>query len=166
MKNPNESTGPQSPRFNVHQHRFQNWVFLGAILAAVAVGLGAFGAHGLDGILAERHNGDPELLARRIDNWETAALYQMHHSVGLILVGLVAFVRPGKWLTIAGWCFLIGILVFSGMLYALVLTEVRVLGAIVPIGGVAYLLGWLALAMGGCCLKANPTVQIGESQEP
>ena len=139
------------------------WIFLGAISAALAVGLGAFGAHGLDELLAERHSGDAELLAKRMDNWKTAALYQMHHSIGLILVGLVALARPGKWLVVAGLCFIVGILVFSGLLYVLVLTDVRVLGAIVPIGGVAYILGWLA--MGGCCLTAKPTVQIGDSKK-
>lgn len=132
----------------------------------LAVALGAFGAHGLAGFMAERHSNDPELLARRMENWDTAALYQMHHSVGLILVGLVALVRPGIWLAVSGWCFVVGIVLFSGLLYALVLSEVRVLGAIVPIGGVAFILGWLALAIGGCCISRPSIVQIeGENRK-
>ncbi len=150
---------PQLPRLAMTRY----WICLGAILAALAVGLGAFGAHGLDEILSERHRDDPELLARRMDNWKTAALYQMHHSIGLILVGLVALVRPGKWLAVAGWCFILGILVFSGLLYALVVTEVRVLGAVVPIGGIAYIVGWIALAMGGCCLSPVEIVKTGDA---
>ena len=122
------------------------------MLAALAVGSGALGAHGLVGFLMEKHGSDADLVARRLDNWSTGALYQMHHSIGIILVGIVALVRESKWLNIAGWCFLVGIILFSGLLYALVLTETRILGAIVPIGGVSFILGWIALAMGGCCL--------------
>ena len=163
MSNPYESPQRDSNRTGGKLTRVsQNWIFLGAVSAALAVGLGAFGAHGLDGVLSERHSADPDLLARRMDNWKTAALYQMHHSIGLILVGLVSLVRPRKWLTIAGWCFLVGILLFSVLLYALVLSEVRVLGAIVPLGGIAFIVGWVALAIGGCCLAPNPTVQIGD----
>lgn len=159
MTNPYESPQRQSSRLGGNQH----WIFLGAVFAALAVGLGAFGAHGLDGVLSERHSGDADLLAKRLDNWKTAALYQMHHSIGLILVGLVSWARPGKCLKIAGWCFIVGIVLFSGLLFVLVLTEIRVLGAIVPIGGVAYIVGWIALAMGSCCLAPNPIVQIGDS---
>ena len=137
----------------------RHWIFFGAIFAALAVGLGAFGAHGLDGFLKERHGSDPELFLRRMDNWGTAALYQMHHSLGLIVVGLIALFRPSKWLNVAGWCFLAGILLFSGSLYVLVLTEIRVLGAITPLGGVSFILGWIALALGGCCMS-NKLTQI------
>ena len=131
------------------------WIFAGAILAALAVGLGAFGAHGLEGFLSDKHGDDLELAAKRLGDWKTAALYQMHHAIGLILVGLVLLHRNSLWLNIAGWCFLIGIGFFSGLLYVLVLTEVRILGAIVPIGGVSFILGWLSLATGGCCLQAD-----------
>ena len=135
------------------------WISLGAILAALAVGLGAFGAHGLDSFLTERHASDPELLVRRLDNWRTAALYQMHHSVGLIMVGLVFLIRSNVWMKVAGFCFLVGIVLFSGLLYCLVLTEVRWLGAIVPIGGVAFIAGWIALAIASCCITPPSTAQ-------
>ena len=138
----------------------RHWIFIGAISAAIAVGLGAFGAHGLEGLLADRHGDDVELIARRFDNWKTAALYQMHHSIGLILVGIVAMFRESKWLSFAAWSMLVGIILFSGLLYVLVLTEVRVLGAIVPIGGVSFILGWIALALGGCCLARPEVVEL------
>ncbi|MDG1872327.1 MAG: DUF423 domain-containing protein [Mariniblastus sp.] len=131
----------------------RHWIFLGAIFAGLAVGLGAFGAHGLEDFLKDRHAEAPELFLRRMDNWGTAALYQMHHALGLIAVGLIALSRPSKWLNVAGWCFFAGILFFSGSLYALVLTEIKVLGAITPLGGVSFILGWIALATGGCCLS-------------
>ena len=137
----------------------RHWIFFGAIFAALAVGLGAFGAHGLDAFLKERHATDPELFLRRMDNWKTAALYQMHHAIGLILVGLIAMFRQSRWLNLAGWCFFAGILLFSGSLYVLVLSEIPVLGAITPLGGVSFILGWIALAIGGCCLS-NKRVNI------
>ncbi len=113
----------------------RHWIFAGAILAALAVGLGAFGAHGLDGFLLEKHTNDLDLAAKRLGDWKTAALYQMHHAIGLIVVGLVMLHRQNKWLSAAGWCFLIGILFFSGLLYALVLTEVRVLARLFQSAG-------------------------------
>ena len=140
----------------MHRH----WIFLGAILAGAAVGLGAFGAHGLDGVLAERQGPESEMIAKRLDNWKTAALYQMHHAIGLVLVGIVALFRKSRWLDVAGWLFVIGITLFSGLLYALVLTEMRWLGAIVPIGGVSFIAGWLCLAFGGCCLSRPKLIQI------
>ena len=133
----------------------RHWILAGAILAALAVGLGAFGAHGLEGYLSGKHGDDLDLATKRLRDWKTAALYQMHHAIGLILVGLLAQHRKSRWLGIAGYCFLVGITLFSGLLYVLVLTEVRILGAIVPIGGVSFILGWIALGMGGCCLPAQ-----------
>lgn len=163
MSNPYESIQPATNPTIENSSLRRHWIFLGAVLAAAGVGLGAFGAHGLEGLLADRHSGDPELLNRRMGNWSTAALYQMHHAIGLILVGVVSLFRSSKWLTAAGWCFLVGILVFSGMLYALVLTELRFLGAIVPIGGVAFIVGWASLAVGGCCLSPNAPVQLNQT---
>lgn len=129
----------------------RQWILVGAILGGAAVGLGALGAHWLEGYLQAWHVEDNTLIARRMDNWRTAATYQMHHALALVLVGLLGSIRPSRWFTIAGWCFLVGILFFAGLLYALVLSEIRVLGAIVPIGGVSFMLGWAALGLGGCC---------------
>lgn len=110
----------------------------GSLAGFLGVAAGAFGAHGLKDRLA------PEMLAL----WETAARYQLVHALALVAVALVgARVRPaGKRLTwLAAWLFTLGIVIFSGSLYALALTGVKALGAITPFGGVAFLTGWLAL---------------------
>ena len=111
---------------------------LGAASAMVAVGAGAFGAHGLRARLS------PDLLAV----FETAARYQMYHALALLAVGWAAARWPGPWPVRAGWLFVTGTLLFSGSLYALALTGVRWLGAITPIGGVALLAGWTCLLLG------------------
>ncbi len=109
---------------------------LGALLAFLAVGAGAFGAHALRGRLT------PDLL----DVFETAARYQMYHALALLAVAWAADRWPGGATTAAGWLFVAGIVVFSGSLYGLSLSGVRWLGAITPLGGLAFLAGWLALA--------------------
>jgi len=135
----------------------RHWILIGSILGVLGVVLGAFGAHGLAGFLGERHAQEPELLQRRLKNWDTAAAYQMYHVIAIVLVGVIGMFRRSKWLTIAGWSFLFGVILFSGSLYLLVLWEVPVLGAITPFGGIAFILGWLALAIGGCCLSNELT---------
>jgi uncharacterized membrane protein YgdD (TMEM256/DUF423 family) len=114
-------------------------IAIGALLGALAVALGAFGAHGL------RARVTPELL----EVYETAVRYHFYHALALVFAGLWAervgstVVPPG--LIPAAICFLVGIAVFSGSLYLLVLTGVRWLGAITPIGGLALIAGWLFL---------------------
>ena len=108
------------------------WWTLTGIAGSLGVALGAFGAHGLKRVVS-----DPSLL----DTWETAAKYHLIHALAL---GLVA-AHPSQ-PRLAGALFLLGIVVFSGSLYTLVLTEQRWLGAITPIGGLALIGGWLALA--------------------
>jgi uncharacterized membrane protein YgdD (TMEM256/DUF423 family) len=115
------------------------WLVCGALLAALSVAMGAFGAHGLKEHLAATN---------RTDTFETAARYHMYHAIGLVLVGLLAAGGSNRTLDIAGWCFLAGILIFSGLCYALSLGGPKYLGAIVPIGGVAFIAGWIALAIG------------------
>lgn len=138
----------------------RHWILIGSVLGALAVGLGAFGAHGLGEFLAQRHAGNLELLQRRTDNWDTAAAYQMHHALAIVLVGVIGMFRRSKWIAGAGFCFLAGAILFSGSLYALVLLEIPVLGAITPLGGICFILGWLALATGSCCMS-NELTQIG-----
>ena len=112
----------------------------GALLGGLAVVLGAFGAHGLEGYLAE-HN--------QAANYDTAVRYQMYHALALVLVGILAERRPGAAsLRVAGWCFLAGIVVFSGALYGIALARVSQLGMVAPIGGTLLIVGWAALAMG------------------
>ncbi len=111
---------------------------LGAASALLAVGAGAFGAHGLRARLT------PDLLAV----FETAARYQMYHALALLEAAWAVARWPGPWPVRAGWLFVIGSVVFSGSLYALALSGVRWLGAITPLGGAAFLAGWLCLLLG------------------
>ena len=110
-------------------------MFIGALMAGVGVGLGAFGAHGLRGRLS------PEMLAV----FETGVRYHMYHALALLATAALMPRIDGRAVIIAGWSFTTGILIFSGSLYALALTGVTTLGAITPIGGVAFLVGWIAL---------------------
>ncbi len=109
---------------------------LGALLAAAAVAAGAFGAHALAG----------RLPADRLDIYHTAARYQMYHALAVLAAAWAADRFPGAAATAAGWLFLAGIIVFCGSLYLLAAGGPRWLGAITPVGGLAFILGWLALA--------------------
>jgi uncharacterized membrane protein YgdD (TMEM256/DUF423 family) len=108
-------------------------VALGALNAAVAVAAGAFAAHALKERLAERS----------LAIFETGARYHMYHAVAMVLAGMLVATRGAS---TAGWLFQAGIALFSGSLYALALTDVKGLGALTPIGGLAFLAGWLWLA--------------------
>jgi len=110
---------------------------LGAASAFVAVAAGAFGAHALRA----------RLDAGALAVFETGARYQMYHALGLLAVGWAAARWPGPWATRAGWLFVLGTVLFSGSLYGLALSGVRWLGAITPLGGVAFLAGWICLAL-------------------
>ncbi len=109
----------------------------GAINAALAVGAGAFGAHGL----RER------LAPRALEIFETGARYHMYHALGMLLCAAIAAGGGIAGARTAGWILQAGIVIFSGSLYALALTDVKVLGAITPIGGLAFLVGWVWLAV-------------------
>lgn len=114
----------------------RTFLALGAISAALSVAAGAFGAHAL------RERLPPDLLAV----FETGARYEMYHALGLVAVAWAAGRWPGGAAAAAGWLFVAGTLLFSGSLYALTLSGVRALGAITPLGGLAFLAGWIALA--------------------
>ena len=130
------------------------WLCLGAILAGTAVGAGAFAAHGLDGFFAKKYAGQEREQAgvkvpasqKYLADFKTGAEYQMYHALALLAVGLLALQRPAPALTVAGWSFVVGIVLFSGCLYLLTITGQRWLGMIVPLGGTAFLVGWVALA--------------------
>jgi uncharacterized membrane protein YgdD (TMEM256/DUF423 family) len=111
-------------------------LLIGVLAAFLGVGLGAFGAHGL----ASR------VSATDLATFETGVRYQMYHALALVGLGALGDWRWNAWLARAGWLFLGGIAVFSGSLYLLVLTGQRWLGAVTPLGGVAFLAGWLAFA--------------------
>ena len=110
-------------------------MFVGALMGGLGVGIGAFGAHGLRGRLT------PDMLTV----FETGARYQMYHALAILGTAALMSRVEGRAVVIAGWSFFAGILIFSGSLYALALTGVGVLGAITPIGGLAFLVGWICL---------------------
>lgn len=110
----------------------QTLIAVGCLFAALAVAAGAFGAHMLKSIL------DPPMLAV----FETAARYQMYHALGMIEVGLAGQVFGCLQVARAGWCFAAGILLFCGSLYGVSLLGIRWLGAVTPIGGLAFIIGW------------------------
>src|SRR5512139_2806113 len=113
-------------------------IFLGSLSGGLGVALGAFGAHALKARLS------PE----RLETFETAVRYQLFHALALLAAGMAAGQAPGSaWANAAGWLFLAGTLLFSGSLYLLVVTGRRWLGAITPFGGLAFILGWLCLAI-------------------
>ncbi|ARP81520.1 hypothetical protein CAL12_12345 [Bordetella genomosp. 8] len=114
------------------------FVFLGALNMFLAVGAGAFGAHGLRRILS----------ADMLQVWQTAVTYHMAHALGLLAIAALAprFAHaPGMW-NAAGWLMFAGIVVFSGSLYLLAGTGIRWLGAITPLGGTAFLAAWALVA--------------------
>lgn len=112
------------------------YLVLGAFLAGLAVAAGAFGAHGLENMVTPN----------RLDTFNTGVQYHMYHALALILVGLLNKQHPNTFNT-PGICFLAGILLFSGSLYILVLTDTPWLGAITPFGGVAFIVGWILLGL-------------------
>jgi uncharacterized membrane protein YgdD (TMEM256/DUF423 family) len=114
----------------------KTFVFLGALNAFLAVALGAFGAHGLEGKIPDRY----------LEIWKTAVQYQMFHALGLFAVGLLLGKFPQAGLvSTAGWIMFIGIVLFSGSLYVLSVTQIKPLGAITPFGGVAFLIAWVLI---------------------
>ena len=112
-------------------------MFVGALLGAAGVGIGAFGAHGLRGRLS------PEMIAI----FETGARYHLYHALAILATAACMSRVGGRGMVVAGWSFTAGIFLFSGSLYALALTGITTLGAITPIGGLAFLIGWIALAV-------------------
>ena len=110
---------------------------LGAIFGALGVGLGAFGAHGLKGRVEESS----------IAIWQTAASYQMWHALALIAVAWVISEGTSTAARVSGIAFTLGVLLFSGSLYVLVLSGQKWLGAVTPLGGLAFIVGWVSLAV-------------------
>jgi uncharacterized membrane protein YgdD (TMEM256/DUF423 family) len=109
---------------------------LGAIFAFIGVGLGAFGAHALQSTLTA--NG-------RVATYETAVHYQMIHALALFVAAWAVEKWPSRWTRWAGYLFAAGIVIFSGSLYILAIFDVRMMGAITPLGGVCFLAGWACL---------------------
>lgn len=114
------------------------FLMIGSIAMALAVALGAFGAHGLKKILTKE----------MLDIFETGVRYHFYHAIGLLVVGLITHYLPDsallKW---SGWLMASGILIFSGSLYILAMTGIRWLGAITPIGGLCFIASWILLTI-------------------
>ncbi len=120
------------------------WVWCaGGILGALGVAAGAFAAHGFEGHLS----------ANEMEWWQTAARYQSMHAIALLMLATVW--RASRWFRIAAGCWVAGILIFAGTLYALALDAPRWLGAVTPLGGSLLILGWAAVAWGGWRMKGR-----------
>jgi uncharacterized membrane protein YgdD (TMEM256/DUF423 family) len=116
------------------------FLFFASLSGAIGVALGAFGAHALKN----------RLTTERLQTFETGVRYQMYHVAGLLGAAFASGQWPGSSLPVwAGWAFVVGTGLFSGSLYLLVMTEKRWLGAITPFGGVAFIVGWILLALAG-----------------
>jgi uncharacterized membrane protein YgdD (TMEM256/DUF423 family) len=121
----------------------------GGLLGGLGVAAGSFGAHGLKSLLEATGRGD---------NWETAVRYCLYHALVMLIVAVASALPQATQvrglLQAAGWCFLVGTLIFSGCLAALALSGAKILGAVVPIGGVLFLLGWALLVAASMGIKA------------
>ena len=120
------------------------WFAAGAVLSGLGVLIGAFGAHGL------RDRVTADMLAV----FETGVRYHLIHGLAVLAVAWAASRWPNAWIGAAGWLFVAGVVVFSGSLYILAISGARWWGAVAPIGGVCFLAGWAALAVGA--LRASP----------
>lgn len=117
----------------------KNFLLTGAVFMILAVAFGAFGAHIVQNMLS------PD----RFEVYQTAVEYHFYHALGLLIIGAVTLsIEPSKWITWSGYCLVAGILIFSGSLYLLTLTDTGWLGAITPIGGLAFILGWILFSVG------------------
>lgn len=115
-----------------------------AIFGGLGVGAGAFASHALK----------TQLTDKALDIFETGVRYQMYHALALLVIALLLtqFETPPPALVTAGIAFIAGVIIFSGSLYALSLTGIKILGAVTPLGGVAFLVGWIALGVAGATL--------------
>lgn len=125
---------------------FRKYFLIGAIFAAIAIALGAFGAHGLKEIVSER----------MLQNFETGVRYQMYGALGLMLIALAStVVKDYKKLATGAMLIVVGMIIFSGSLYIMALTGATKLGAITPIGGVSLIAGWSFVVWGIVVNKAD-----------
>lgn len=109
------------------------------ISGALAVSIGAFGAHGLQKILEA---------TQRVETFETAVKYHFYHTLALLFLGIyMSFTEDKSYLNISAYGFMLGLIIFSGSLYTLSLTNIKILGAITPIGGLGFIIGWISLVI-------------------
>jgi uncharacterized membrane protein YgdD (TMEM256/DUF423 family) len=122
------------------------WIIVGALSAAIGVGLGAYHAHGLEKRLAAQELPSEKIVAK-LHDFEVGVRYQMYHALALVLVGIIGRQSPSRGLNIAGWLFIAGSMLFCGCLYVPVLTGTKLPWYLVPSGGLAFIVGWVALAV-------------------
>lgn len=147
-----------------------NWMKAGALTAALGVVLGAFASDALGGYVTEKYAGQAlTVLGRSVpaaskymDDLRTAAIYQLVHALAIVFVGLLMMHRPRVMLRIAGWCFLVGVVCFSGSEYLRVLADLQWLGPVRLIGGLLLVGGWIAVVE-GACPGDNPKAEPVES---
>lgn len=123
----------------------RSFLAAGALFGLSSVALGAFAAHGLQSSLS----------ADLLNVFHTGVQYQMYHALALLFTGLLVQRAPSRSATVAGWLFIIGIVLFSGSLYVLALTQVTAFGIVTPLGGLAFLAGWFALFMAALSVKSQ-----------
>ncbi len=126
-----------------------NWISIAALLAFTAVAFGAFGAHALADRFGDYEKGI----------WQTAVFYHLTHALALLAFGIALAAVPGFSTSASNWIgilFTVGILLFSGSLYALALSGVKILGAVTPLGGVSMLVAWILVARAGFNLGSSP----------
>ena len=130
------------------------WIVLGALSAAVGVGLGAYHAHGLEKMLQLRpvNLGD---LDHQMRDFEVGVRYQLMHAIAIVLVGVLAWQMPSAWFHVAGFLFVAGTLLFSGCLCGGLLLGVKTPWYLVPGGGLAFIAGWTTLALGAVLGKTR-----------
>ncbi len=112
-----------------------NYLLIGAMSGCLVVIMGAFGAHALNELLDD--------YGKSIYN--KSVLYHMFHSIDILILGLINKIQPEIQLSMAGWSFVFGIILFSGSLYILAITGIKSLGMITPIGGILFIMGWIFL---------------------
>jgi uncharacterized membrane protein YgdD (TMEM256/DUF423 family) len=127
----------KTPVFRKNRMGSNIWILIGALFGFLGVALGAFGAHGLSRSLSEKS----------LSVFQTAVQYQMIHALALIGLGIWSANDPDISTVLSGSAFTLGTVLFSGSLYVLALTDIRIFGMITPVGGVLFLVGWIALGV-------------------
>ena len=143
------------------------WLRTASIVGALAIALGAFGAHGVPSYLAGQ-GFEPEAIAKRLVNFETGARYQMFGALFLFGLGLAIDRQPSRAWQVAGWSMLLGLFIFCGALYGVALapdTLRGTFGRFAPIGGLLQIIAWVAAAV-GASFKTNPVSKANPSKQP
>ena len=125
----------------------QRWLLFAGILGAAGILIGAFGAHALPKV--------PGTTPKSLEWLKTGVEYHMVHVLALVGIGIASHLWPSAKWKLAGYCFLSGILIFSGLLYVMSVTQIRILGAFVPIGGISFVVGWIFLALAAKSSMSN-----------